>query len=69
MQKSKAHPTTSVREALEIFEILVVQKPSQKTTLLLAKNLAPYRIGKRSHKQNRAEIQQKYRKSYFVEYF
>ena len=31
----------------------------------LAKNLAPYRIGKRPHKQNRAKIHQKYRKSYF----
>ena len=32
----------------------------------LAKDLAPYRIGKRSHKQNRAKIHQKCRKSYFL---
>ena len=33
--------------------------------LPFAKNLAPYRIGKRPHKRNRAKIHQKYRKSYF----
>ena len=33
--------------------------------LWVAKNLAPYRLGKRSHKQNRAKIHQKYRTSYF----
>ena len=31
----------------------------------IGKNLAPYRIGKRPHQQNRAKIHQKYRKSYF----
>ena len=35
----------------------------------LAKNLAPYRIGKRPHKQNREKIHQKYRKSYFFSIF
>ena len=34
-----------------------------------AKNLAPYRIGKRPHKQNRAKIPPKYRKSYFLSIF
>ena len=33
------------------------------------KNLAPYRIGKRPHNQNRAKIHQKYRKSYFLSIF
>ena len=32
----------------------------------LGKNLAPYRIGKRPHKQNRGKIHQKYRTSYFL---
>ena len=35
----------------------------------LGKNLAPYRIGKRPHKQNRGKIHQKYRKSYFFSIF
>ena len=37
--------------------------------LRLAKNLAPYRIGKRPHKQNREKIPPKYRKSYFLSIF
>ena len=36
-----------------------------RTSVHLAKNLAPYRIGKRPHKQNREKIHQKYRKSFF----
>ena len=32
----------------------------------LRKTWPPYRIGKRPHKQNRAKIHQKYRKSYFL---
>ena len=36
---------------------------------MFAKNLAPYRMGKRPHKQNRAQIHQKYRKSYFLSTF
>ena len=53
--------------------------PSRKRLLLknllsyldsrIAKNLAPYRIGKRPHKQNRAKIPPKYRKSYFLSIF
>ena len=35
----------------------------------IAKSLAPYRIGKRPHKQNRAKIHLKYRKSYFLSIF
>ena len=35
----------------------------------LAKDLAPYRIGKRPDKQNRAKMHQKYRKSYFLSSF
>ena len=36
---------------------------------MIAKNLAPYRIGKRPHKQNRAKIPPKYRKSYSFSIF
>ena len=36
---------------------------------MVATNLAPYRIGKRPHKQNREKIHQKYRTSYFFSIF
>ena len=45
------------------FRAVVVSDAFRKS--LIAKNLAPYRIGKSPHRQNRVKIHQKYRKSYF----
>ena len=48
---------------------LLFREPKPEPEPCLAKNLAPYRIGKHPHKQNRAKIHQKYRTLYFLSIF
>ena len=59
---STLHPpvkTLVLQPLYKVDKFWVVFQPS------FAKNLAPYRIGKLPHKQNRAKIHQKNRKLYF----
>ena len=49
--------------------IRIAQLETSKAGTRFGKNLAPYRIGKRPHNQNRAKIHQKIPKIVFFEYF